>query len=83
MQKPTVLDINDFYLTSIHSLPLPFLLTISNVPLRDCLSVSVPEVGVAEPPLHAPHPRTHTRDPSLANLHVLSSWPSDASEVST
>lgn len=80
MQKLTALDINDFYLTSIHSLPLTFLLTVSNVPLRDCLSVSVPEVGVAEPPLH---PRTHTFDPGLANLHVLSSWPSHASEVST
>lgn len=79
MQKLTVLDINDFYLTSIHSLPLTFLLTVSDVLLRDCLSVSVPEVGVAEPPLQ---PQTHTLDPGLANLHVVSSWPSDASEVS-
>lgn len=80
MQKLTVLDINDFYLASIHSLPLTFLLTVSNVPLRDYLSVSVPEMGVAEPPLH---PQTHTLDPGLANLHVVSSWLSDALEVST
>lgn len=61
MQKLIVLDINDFYLTSIHSLPLTFPANGIEFPFEGLsYSQSVPEMNVADPPLC---PGIHTIDP--------------------
>lgn len=81
MQKLIILDINDFYLTSIHSLPLTFPANGIKFSLEGpSYSQSVPEMNVADPPLC---PGTHTIDPGLEDLCVLASLPSDGSGVST